>query len=183
VNFTCGLPTLFQGTNNFCGVDEDAEMIGFCKPVPPKSLTLSKSSGPVVPNVRPTLTASRQSARLHRSKGTSRLPKKGTAQGRWRKRGPSIWHRAALVPNRPEHFVFSGLPGCHLRAGTPGVVNVVLQVFRSRASKAMSKSFPQLQIERKAHFGRSGIASMRATLTPGAMRRASGMLTKNAKFC
>jgi hypothetical protein len=25
------LPTLFQGTNNFCGVDEDAEMIGFCQ--------------------------------------------------------------------------------------------------------------------------------------------------------
>jgi hypothetical protein len=39
-----------------------------------------------------------------------KLEQKGTSQGRSRKSGPSIWHRAALVPNGP----FSGLPGRHL---------------------------------------------------------------------
>ena len=40
VNFTCGLPALCQGTNNYCGLEEDGETMGdgSAKPAPPKSV-------------------------------------------------------------------------------------------------------------------------------------------------
>jgi hypothetical protein len=52
------------------------------------------------------------------------------------------WHGAALVPNRPKHFAFSGLPAViferHSRSGERG-----LHFIRCRARQAMSKSLPQ----------------------------------------
>ncbi len=51
-------------------------------------LALRKSGGPVVPNVRPTLTASASRLACAGRKGTSRLPKEEPHRAGSRKRGP-----------------------------------------------------------------------------------------------